>query len=298
MTAVVVVGDLPSTGCVPGTTTIRLTVPSARHGTSKEQFSAAIAELLEREETVLCVYPSWRAKRAHHEVRLTRTLLGSERVVAVPSDLPPLGLALAADLLGYLARYVPPGVLIAMMDRLANQTLAGAWLHSVTKFQHAPTRLSDHIRSYLPGSAFIAGVAPTAAVTRASTTRSVAWRPTDPVHLLVAARGGNDWVRTKLIPTLRPGAVRNLPMQPLAQSYWGGKDPVEFAAFSAHPDALANAARAVRYRPCSWCAELVTTDPCPFCSMSARSAAFRPSHTLPDDQRLATPLVSATPSSE
>lgn len=293
MTAVVMVADVPTTGCVPGATAIRLPIGNGPDRVTPEQFFEAVANLLEHEQTVVCVYASWQGRRTEHTIRLVRSLLGTERIVGVRSDLPPLALSLTVDLLAHLARYVPAGILVAMVSRLQREMAAGAWLRSVTKFQHAPTSLSQHVRSYLPRGAFVARISPESAVGKAGHGAAVGWRPPDPVHLLVSEHGGDEqWLRGKLTAELRPAVVRTLTTQPAAPSYWGCKQFTEFVAFSAHPDALTSSVRQIRYRPCSWCEELVSSDPCPFCMMSAQVMTFQPSHTLPESQRLpTTPLV-------
>lgn len=294
MPVVVVVGDLPSTGHVPGASAVRLPL-GAGSGMKREQFCTALGELHEQYDAVVCLCPSWRAGAAKHAVAFARTMHGTERITAVPCDLPPLALSVTADLVAHLARYVPPGVLIALVRRLSRQLVAGAWLRSVTKLQHVPTGLSQHLRSYLPGTAFLALVAPEPAVAKVPAGRSLAWRLQDPVHLLTTSAGGDEkWLRGELAPALRPTVARSLKPQPLSAEYWGSRNFLEFVAFSAHPDALTHLVRSVRYRPCSWCGELVSSDPCPFCSMSASNATFQPSHTLPDSQSLPTPLVGAT----
>lgn len=300
MTAVVAAADAPSTGCVPGAAATRLPLGRPPRGIAKDQFFEAVSDLLDREETVVCVYPSWRERSAQRNIRLARSLLGSERVVGVRSELPPLAFSLTVDLLAHLANYLPPGILIAMVDRLSSQLVAGAWLNSVTKFQYAPTSLGEHMRSYLPSTAFVAVIAPQPTVHRAGAGRVLRWRPPDPVHvLLMSDDGDQNWARARLLPELRPAATRSVPVQPASADYWGTKRVLEFVAFSAHPDALTSLVRNVRYRPCSWCGELVTSDPCPFCRMSAKTAAvhtFHPSHALPESQRLpTTPLVAAAP---
>lgn len=299
MTAVIAAADLPSTGCVPGSAALRLSRNSST-GSTREQFIDSVAELLEREQTVICVYPSWHAKPAERDIRMARILLDTERVVGVRSDLPPLALSLTVDLLAHLAQHVPPGILIATAARLAKQMTAGSWLRSVTRFQHAPTSLADHMRSYLPSGAFVATIVPEPQVSRARRDHALRWRPPDPVYLLVAPAGGDQgWVRGHLVPRLRPAKVQSLPSQPLSTMFWGCKQVVEYVAFSAHPQALTTAVRSVRYRPCSWCRELVSSDPCPFCRMSASGAAFQPSHALPDTQQLpTTPLVNAAAGAE
>jgi len=294
MTIVAVVADLPSTGCVPGATALRLPLGSGQGYLTKEQFFEATGELLEREKTVVCVYPTWQGGRAKHVVNLTRSLLSTERVVAVPSNLPPLALSLMVDLLAHVANHVPPGLVIAMVDRLATMLAAGAWLRSVTKFQHATIPFSFHMRSYLPGAAFVASIAPEPQVSKATSPNAIPWRPPEPVQVIVTPTDGDEtWVRGQLSAVMRPTVVRALQPLPVMHEYWGAKQLVEFVAFSTHPNALTNAVRSVRYRPCSWCNELVTSDPCPFCQMSATGATFQPSHTLPDSQRLPT-LVTAT----
>lgn len=294
MPVVVVVGDLPSTGHVPGASAVRLPLGRAS-GMTKDQFCAALGELHDQYDAVVCLCPTWRSQPAKHSIAMARMVHGTERITAVPCDLPPLGLSLTADLIAHLARYVPPGVLIALVRRLSRQIVAGAWLRSVTKLQHVPTGLSQHLGSYVPGSSFLALVRPEPTVTRIPAGRALAWRLQDPVHLLTTSANGDEkWLRSELAPALRPAVAQSLRPQPLSADYWGSKAFLEFVAFSAHPDALTHLVRSVRYRPCSWCGELVSNDPCPFCSMSASNASFQPSHTLPDSQSLPTPLVGAT----
>ncbi|MQA17653.1 MAG: hypothetical protein GEV09_27320, partial [Pseudonocardiaceae bacterium] len=144
MTTVAVVADLPSTGCVRGTAALRLPLGNGQGRLSKEQFLDATGELLEREHTVLCIYPTWRAGTARHDINLARSSLNTPRVVGMPSNLPPLALSLMVDLLAHLASYVPPGVVVAMVTRLAKMLSAGALLRSVTKFQHANIPFGQH----------------------------------------------------------------------------------------------------------------------------------------------------------
>lgn len=296
MTTVVVVGDLPSTGCVPGASAVRLPLGRSDKSMRTDEFCAALADLHEQHDAVVCLYPAWRARPAKPTVQLARSMYDTERIIGVPCDLPPLAFSLTADLLAHLARYVPPGVLVAMVQRLTKQMVSGAWLRSVTKLQHAPAALSQHVRSYLPGSGFVAMISPEPTVTKVSAGPTISWRPPDPVHLLATSVDGDEqWVNDSLGPALRPAVLRPLPPQPLSADYWGSKAFLEFVAFSAHPDSLTAAVRSVRYRPCSWCGELVSSDPCSFCQMSASNASFQPSHTLPDNQRLPTTLVGTAP---
>ncbi|MQA79780.1 MAG: hypothetical protein GEV10_15085 [Streptosporangiales bacterium] len=286
MTPVVVTADVPRTGSITSTTAVRLPPVAPSSAATKEQVIDIIREQAEAGGgTVICVYPSWRAQPAERTVRLARTALAPARIVSVPSSLPPLALSLAVDLLAHLGRYVPPGILVAMLPRLEQMVLSGAWVRSATRLQHIPTTMGHHLRSYLPGASFVATAAPQQGLvsTHAFQPSQVA-RPHEPIHLLVSPHGGgtDDWVRANLVPALRPSVVRSLPPQPLGEGYWGNKKHVEFLAYSGHADVLTRAVRSIRYRPCSWCGELVSADPCPFCYMSARGAAFRPSQTLPE----------------
>ncbi|MPY80342.1 MAG: hypothetical protein GEV04_18160 [Actinophytocola sp.] len=288
MTPVVVTADVPSTGSVVGTGAVRLPAGTPPNGAAKEQFVEVLRDQVESGTgMVICVYPSWRAQPGERTVRLARAALAPARVVSVPSNLPPLALSLAVDLLAHLGRYVPPGILVAMASRLQQMLLAGAWVRSAARLQHVPATLADHLRSYVPGASFVATAAP---VTKLVTTRAFQPnhhpRPHEPVYLLVSSGGGDDdWVQSRLAPVLRPSLVKVLPPQPLGEAYWGNKRYVEFLAFSGHADVLTHAVRSIRYRPCSWCGELVSADPCPFCYMSARGTAFRPSQTLPKRQQ-------------
>ncbi len=271
MTAVLLFGDVPSTGYVTGANAERVTVDGNQP--TLDGFTDIVRERLNRSPAVLVLYPSWQSGQnggAARAIGLARTALATPHLVGVASDLPPLALSLVADQLAYLAPYVPPGVLTTLASQLAAETLSGAWVRSVAGLEHVSPSLSQHLTSYLPGG-FMVTVTPTATVHRItgkSPMGVLPFRPTEPVQMLTAnADGDSEWLQKHLLPILHPVLTRNYSPQPLGNSYWSDKKYIEFVAFSGHPQALAQAANSLRVRLCRWCDQPVTATKCPFCGM-------------------------------
>lgn len=292
MTGVLLLGDVPSTG-LAGTSAERVALSTARApGHPAEQpdghdprrdhplgtFVDLVAQRLDQAGAVLAVYPAWRREPAGHYVRFARSALETEDLVGVASSLPPLALSLMVDQLAYLAPYVPPGVLVGLASRLADDILAGAWVRSVARLEHVGASLGHHLRSYLPGG-FMVTASPGPAVHRITgraPVNDLPFRPADPVQLLATHEDGDTrWFRDTLLPNLRPGRVQFFQPQPFSGTYWGTRRYVEYAAFSAHPQALSYAAGSVRVRRCRWCERVVATPTCPFCGMTRHRAGRR-----------------------
>lgn len=271
MTVVLVFGDVPSTGHVPRSGAERVNVSDAEGTVPPDAVLDLVRSRLDTADYAVALYPSWRPEPARRALRLAHASLATERLILVPCALPPLGFALVADQLGYLAPYCPPGALVGIMSALERVTLSGAWVRGVAGLEQIPASLSDHVASYVPGSGFMVTAAPATRVHRITGSAPLAelpYRPADPVHVLTGnSEGDTDWLETHLLPALHAQRVRNLAAPPLGEAYWGTKKYLEFVAFSGHPKALSVIANSVQCRPCPWCAELVATPTCPLCSM-------------------------------
>lgn len=266
MTAVVVSGNLPSTGQVAARA-VRLPGDQDAAG-----FCDLVNDLLKQHEAVLVVYPAWRPGDSSHRVRTARLALGTNRLMALPSPLSPLALSFTADLLVHLAPYAPPGALPALARRIGQSMLAGAWLRSVTRLQHVPTRFSDHVRSYLPGSTFVVLTMPEPRVTRmdVGAVRQLS-RPRPPATLVLSShKQQDDPTHNTLASALAPANVRVVSDQPWCAGFWGSKHTQEFVLFSADPKALTRICQAVHCITCRWCGMLIVAPPCPFCLVSGQ----------------------------
>jgi hypothetical protein len=280
VTAVLVAADVPSSGVIREVRADRLAAEGGTGGQEVTAFIDRLARGLRGHRAVLMLYPSWRPEPTERLIRLARGVLRTDRIAAVPLDLPPLALSLIADQLAYMARHVAPGVLAGLAHRLAAEAVAGAWVSSVARLEHIETGLGPHLSSYLPGSAFMVTVGARAGVHRITGDAPVAQlgtRPMDPVVVLASVGDADPaWLHTAFKPHIAAAVVTLVAPQPLSQDYWGTRKYVEFVAFSGHPGALSRAARAAKGRPCRWCGETTALAVCAFCSMVQPPSARRP----------------------
>ncbi|MGI5422143.1 hypothetical protein [Actinomadura luteofluorescens] len=268
--AVVAIGDLPSTGHVPAQPAERLTVPSALTGTADayERVAAHLADFAE----ILVVYPEWDAAPARRLLPVVRGLLDTDRVAELGLRLPPLAFSLVADLLAHSARYMPLGLLARVSERLEREVAAGARMGSVTRLANVPAGLRQHVRSYVPGSGFVAWAAPVPRVD-AVNRRTGTLDPPEPVpdgqvHLLVARRDGEfPGLRDRLVEAFRPDKVLDVAPQPLGARYWGTRRHAEFVAFSTAPSAFRALVQGERFWHCPWCRRPTASEICPSCRM-------------------------------
>ncbi|MFI6575051.1 hypothetical protein ACIBFB_04565 [Nocardiopsis sp. NPDC050513] len=273
-TTVALLADIPSTGHVGEVQARRFPM----HGDGIGERSAAFVDFAREEVTagrkVVALLPAWQSADAERAVNFARASLRTDHVAGVTVDLSPLALSLVADQLAYLAPYLPPGMVAALCEELPRHVLAGAWLRTVAGLSAIPTSLRQHVGSFAPSVSFLAYCAPTPQVGRlrpADIAGSLPFRPVPPVQLLYSTPDpGITGVFDDHLPqAIQPVATRSLPAQPLGPAYWGTGKYVEFVALSAHPQALAYAASAIRASACSWCGEPMAAERCPFCSATA-----------------------------
>ncbi|MEU4827538.1 hypothetical protein AB0H37_37230 [Actinomadura sp. NPDC023710] len=284
MTAVVLVGDFPSTGILQAAVAQRVAV----EGPGDEAAPAFVdhmAHALRQRGAVLVLYPAWKRGRAQRLVRLARSALLTDRIAGLPLDVPPLALSLVADQLTFASAHARPGVLATLVHRLCETVHAGAWVNSVARLEHVKTGLGAHVSSYLPGGGFAVTAGAHPEVHRITASKPVpqpASRPADPVLMLVAdANGDAGWLQSKMRPVL--AAVSSTPVapQPMSADYWGTKKYTEFVAFSGHPRALQSLLAGSPYRPCGWCGEPTALPECPFCLMVQPAEEAPPAGPVP-----------------
>ncbi|MEU8122772.1 hypothetical protein AB0C21_29015 [Spirillospora sp. NPDC049024] len=284
MTAVVLVGDFPSTGILQATVAQRV-VAEGPGGEGAPAFIDHMAHALRQRGAVLVLYPAWKKGRAERLVRLARSALLTDRIAGLSLDVPPLALSLIADQLMFASAYARPGVLASLGHRLCETVHAGAWVNSVARLEHIKTGLGAHVSSYLPGGGFAvtAGAHPEVhRITASKPVPQLASRPVDPVLLLVAdANGDAEWLQSKMRPVLAAVSSTAVAPQPMSAEYWGTKKYTEFVAFSGHPQALQSLLAGSRYRACGWCGEPIALPECPFCLMVQPTEEASPAGHVP-----------------
>ncbi|URN06460.1 hypothetical protein LUW74_26135 [Actinomadura madurae] len=289
MTAVVLVGDFPSTGILQATVAQRVSTGGPDDG-GPPAFIDQMAHAIRQRGAVLVLYPAWKKTGAQRLVRLARSAMLTDRIAGLALDVPPLALSLIADQLAFASSYARPGVLASLAQRLCENVQAGAWVNSVARMEHIKTGLGAHVSSYLPGAGFAVSTTPHAAVHRISSAKPVVeqmFRPADPVLMLYGDVNGDlDWLQNRLRPTLGAASVTAVAPQPLSAEYWGTKKYTEFVAFSGHPQALQSLLAGSLYAPCGWCGEPTALPECPFCFMvqTAHAAAAPQGPSQPPSQ--------------
>lgn len=302
MTAVSLFADIPTTGVVRESAAERL-MTGTEFGDDLA-FVDRMADHLRERGAALVLYPAWRPASAVRLTRLARLLLKTDRIAAVPIDLPPLALSLVADQLTFMSRHVRPGLLAGLAYELAGRVHSGAWVSSVARLEHIATGFGQHLSSYLPGSGFMVMVTPVRRVHKITPSRPVAeivHRPMDPVLVFATDDGGDKgWLRGAYQPAVGAVSVTLVGDQPLSAEFWGSRRYLEYVAFSGHLHALNHAIQALSPRTCPWCGEVVTAKVCVFCSMVQPVADAPPrrpeSSTIPQRPPHQTPRPQAPPS--
>ncbi|MFC7732197.1 hypothetical protein [Actinomadura keratinilytica] len=150
MTAVVLLGDVPSTQVIQGVSAARLPVADTPEGLLA--FVDQVTHLLSRSGAVVAVYPAAEQPAIGRILRMARGLLRTDRIAGVPLELPPLALSLIADQLAFVARYVSPGIVASIATPLTQRIVAGAWVNSVTKLERVKTGIGKHVTSTCPAA--------------------------------------------------------------------------------------------------------------------------------------------------
>ncbi|MFJ4869188.1 hypothetical protein [Streptomyces sp. NPDC088757] len=251
----------------PGTP--RATVLPPPEGRPLDASVADVQQLLTRYGHVVVVCPTSVPAAVEHRLHAVRSLLESDRIALVRTDLPPLGAAVLVRQLCLLAGYdFSPGVLASAARLLAHYIYAGAVLGSVSRLDRVPVGLGSHLKSWLPGAHFAVLAAPTPQIVRVGHGEGTLAGPEFATELLLA-RGQlqTDWPTATLVPRWRiPGPVQEAALPAASPGWWGTGKLVEFAAYLPDPSVLHQLVASVRRETCHWCGMDLIGDRCGFCA--------------------------------
>ncbi|MEU4271960.1 hypothetical protein [Streptomyces sp. NPDC026092] len=256
-----------------------LPAPEAR------SLSSAVADLqllLDRYGHVIVLCPSSLPKPAEQRLHAIRSLLESDRIALVKTDLPPLGTAVLARQLRQLSVCdFSPGVVASAARLLTHYIYAGAVLGSVAKLDRVPVTLTSHVKGWLPGAQFAVLAGPVPQLVRIGAGVAPPTGPEFATQLLVA-RGQlqTDWPTGTLAPTWQVQAVHEAPLPAESARWWGTGRLVEFTAYLPDIAVLHRLVASVRRETCHWCGMELIGDRCGFCAAPwAASTAPAPSRT-------------------
>ncbi|MFE9739813.1 hypothetical protein [Streptomyces sp. NPDC006477] len=229
---------------------------------------ADMQQLLARYGHVVVVCPTSAPAAVERRVHAVRSLLESDRIALVRTDLPPLGAAVLVRQLRQLAGCeFSAGVLASAARLLAHYIYAGAVLGSVSRLDRVPVSLGSHLKSWLPSAHFAVLAGPTPQITRVGNGETPLAGPEFTTELLLA-RGQlqTDWPTTSLVPRWRiQGAALETPLPETSPGWWGTGKLVEFAAYLPDLSVLYQLVSSVRRETCHWCAMDLIGDRCGFC---------------------------------
>ncbi|AYG80805.1 hypothetical protein DWB77_02943 [Streptomyces hundungensis] len=223
--------------------------------------------LLEQHGYVIAFCPA--SLSAAHEQRLhtVRSLLETDRITLIKSDLPPLGLAILVRQLRQLSVCdFSPGVIASAARLLSHYIHAGAVLNSVTRLERVPVGLTAHARSWMPGSQFAVLANPRPQLVKIGAAATPAG-PDFACDMLLAQGGaGADWVTGSLAPAWGVRAVQEAALPSESAAWWGTGKVTEFAAYLPDIAVLYQLVASVRREQCRWCAMELIGDRCGFCA--------------------------------
>ncbi|MDH2393537.1 hypothetical protein QCN29_33190 [Streptomyces sp. HNM0663] len=247
----------------------------------------ALAEttvLLEQHGHVVVLCPS--SLPAAHRMRLhtIRTVLESNRIALLGTDLPPLGLAVLVRQLRQLSICdFGAGVIASAARLLAHYVYAGALLGTVARLDRVPVSLKSHAKSWLPGAQFAVLANPRPQLLRIGAGDERIQGP-DFVTQLAVANGQlhSEWVTGTLAHQWQVRGVQETLLPADSPGWWGTPKLIEFAAFLPDVSVLYQLVASVRREVCTWCGIQLIGDRCGFCSATlARHAVREPAAALP-----------------
>ncbi|MFJ7999905.1 hypothetical protein ACIQ7D_22640 [Streptomyces sp. NPDC096310] len=222
--------------------------------------------LVESYGYVVAVYPSSIPAAYERRMHAVRSVLETDRVALLRSDLPPLGLAVLVRQLRQLSICdFSPGVVASAARLLSHYIHAGALLSSVAKLDRVPVSLKAHARSWVPGSQF--GVVATPQPQLVKIGSGELTGPDFATRLLVArGQSQSDWVTETLAPAWQVAGVSEAELPGESARWWGTGKLVEFVAHLPDISVMYQLVASVRRERCHWCGMELIGDRCGFCS--------------------------------
>ncbi|MFF4184741.1 hypothetical protein ACFYZ9_16235 [Streptomyces sp. NPDC001691] len=228
---------------------------------------ADMHRLLEQHGYVIACYPASISPAHEHRLHTVRSLLETDRITLIKSELPPLGLALLVRQLRQLSVCdFSPGVIASAARLLSHYIHAGAVLSSVTRLERIPVGLTAHARSWMPGSQFAVVAHPRPQLVKVGPAATLTG-PDFACHLLLARGSAHaDWITTTLAPAWQVKAVQETALPADSAAWWGTGKLTEFAAYLPDISVLYQLVASVRRERCRWCAMELIGDRCGFCA--------------------------------
>ncbi|MEU5775638.1 hypothetical protein ABZ819_20385 [Streptomyces venezuelae] len=249
---------------------------------SLDQALTEMHTLIEHHGYVIALCPSSAPASVARRLHAVRSVLESDRIAIVRSDLPPLGLAVLALQLRQLSVCdFSPGVLASAARLLSHYIHAGALLGSVARLDRGriDVSLESHAKSWLPGSQFAALAAPQPELVKLTGGGEKADLPGPgfATRLLYApGRLAPDWVTGTLAPAWKSQEVTEVQLPAESERWWATAKLVEFAAAIPDISVLYQLVSSVRRDDCHWCGLELIGDRCAFCAAPLPPPGERP----------------------
>lgn len=282
--------------------------PTARVLThpARQSLDDALTEmrmLLEQHGHVIVLYTSAVDPVLRQRVHAVRSVLESDRIALVETELPPLAHAVLVRQLRQLSTAdLSPGVLAGSIRLLSHYIHAGALLNSVAKLDNVPVSVKAHARSWVPGSKFAVLASPTTQLVKVGGGGDLLNGPEYSTCLTTAAGNLNsDWVSRVLAGHWRVAALESEQLPRESARWWGTSKLIEFAAAIPEISLLYQVICSVQRSSCYWCGLELIGDHCVFCLAPAgtnRSLTPPRGSTTPTDARPRTeelPISDALP---
>jgi len=156
---------------------------------------------------------------------------------------------------------------LSALDLLREQVWSAVWLPSVAKMTQPAPGLYNHVRSWLPGSGFLAVHSPTREVSRARRAR-VSGVQERPGHALIHSPSRSAWVVDAVSDALGPVSVSELSTVRAQIDSFGTPDATELVAvpLSFHTQSRP---RSAGIATCQACGIRHARPACPVCQMAA-----------------------------
>jgi hypothetical protein len=235
-----------------------------------QPLDAALAEMQVLQEQfgyVVVLYPSSLDVTFVRRLHTVRSILESDRIALIESDLPPLGLAVLVRQLRQLSVCdFTAGVVAASARLLAHYIYAGALLNSVTRLDRVPVSLKSHAKSWVPGSQFGVVASPQPQLVKIGPEAQL--KGPEYATQLTVARGQlqSDWVTATLAPSWRVQGVHEAGLPAESARWWGTGKLVEFVAHLTDISVIHQLVSSVRRERCHWCSMELIGDRCCFCA--------------------------------
>ncbi|MFH8794350.1 hypothetical protein [Streptomyces sp. NPDC017941] len=237
---------------------------------SLEQALTEAHTLIEYHGYVIVLCPASAPPAVLHRLHTVRSVLETDRIAIVRSELPPLGLAVLALQLRQLSVCdFSPGVLACAARLLSHYIYAGALLGSVARLDRVPVTLQSHAKSWVPGTQFAVLATPRpelVKVGKASGDAPLAGPAFSTKMLYAAGQLAPDWVVDTLAPAWNVQDCADVRLPGESARWWATGRLVEFAAAIPDISVLYQLVSSVRREDCRWCGLELIGDRCAFCA--------------------------------